>query len=514
MAEEPEKRKRKRSPVNEVFIEHSKILPQAVDLEEVILGALMLEAESKDCKKAIMIIKPEFFYKEAHQVVFKAIFSLKEKDHPIDILTVVEELRSTGELDLVGGPYYIGCLINRISSSKHILFHSYIIHRKYIQRELINIFSSGTKDGYEDTVDPLDQIEDVTEKLNDLRINRFTKVTEDALSVAEKFEEAILHKDGPQSAIYFTYKTGHDRLDSIASWGFAKIFLVGGEAKHGKTKFVSEVLFKLLENHGENIGIKWFSLEDPSSDILAGYCSSKVFVSAEDLKGRNFDIGLRPVIKDHLKEFKEYDVDFYDNSVSIKEAMSQFELFSSGADKQGKNREDKLCICVIDNLLSLTDKDRFENNIAGLTDYVLGKVLECKQRTKGMFIVLHHFKVDHMRKDNLATGYRPTLLSLKGSDAVKRVPNVVLLVNYPTMHKDLTSQYHEDARDNLERLFIVDAAASRGTGNKDSKALIHMFCNLDYNVFKEIKLLPKTVNKDKEIEKEHTPFDPKDPVPF
>ena len=151
-------RKRARKPnLNEIFVEHGKIPPQALDLEEAVLGAMMLEKDK--LATVIDILKPEVFYKTEHQLIYGAIQRLFAQIKPIDILTVTEDLRQSGELDQVGGPYYIAMLTNRVASSANIEFHSRILLQKHIQRELIRISSTIIKDAYEDTTDVFDLLD-------------------------------------------------------------------------------------------------------------------------------------------------------------------------------------------------------------------------------------------------------------------------------------------------------------------------------------------------------------------
>jgi len=114
-----------------------KLPPQATDLEEAVLGALMLEKDA--LSSVIDILKGEVFYDARHQKIFKAIHLLFEKSSPVDILTVTAQLRQLGELEMIGGAYYITELTNRVASAANIEFHSRIIIQKFIQRELIRI---------------------------------------------------------------------------------------------------------------------------------------------------------------------------------------------------------------------------------------------------------------------------------------------------------------------------------------------------------------------------------------
>ena len=115
----------RKTGVNDLLMEHGKIPPQALDLEEAVLGAMMLE---KDKLSAVIeLLQPEVFYKTEHQLIFAAIRRLFAQVKSVDILTVTDELRQTGELDMVGGPYYIAMMTNRVASSANIEYHARII---------------------------------------------------------------------------------------------------------------------------------------------------------------------------------------------------------------------------------------------------------------------------------------------------------------------------------------------------------------------------------------------------
>src|SRR5687768_17065475 len=164
---------RRRPSIDLSTMVYGKVPPQAKDLEEAVLGAIMLEKTAFDT--VVEILKPECFYVEAHQRIYRAMQSLQQKNQPIDILTVVEELKSRGELDLVGGPYYVTRLTNSVVSSANIETHSRIILQKFIQRELIRISGEIIGDAYEDTTDVFDLLDDAESKLFEITNNHLRK---------------------------------------------------------------------------------------------------------------------------------------------------------------------------------------------------------------------------------------------------------------------------------------------------------------------------------------------------
>ena len=125
----------------------------------------------------IEILKPECFYVEAHQRIFRAMQSLANKSQPIDILTVVEELRFKEELEMVGGPYYVTKLTNAVVSSANIEAHARIILQKFIQRELIRISGEIIGDAYEDSTDVFDLLDDAESKLFEITNNHLGRTS-------------------------------------------------------------------------------------------------------------------------------------------------------------------------------------------------------------------------------------------------------------------------------------------------------------------------------------------------
>src|SRR6186997_2475784 len=163
---------------------YGKIPPQAKDLEEAVLGAIMLEKNAFDV--VIEILKPECFYVDAHQRIYRAMQGLAQKNKPIDILTVSEELKTREELEMVGGPYYVTKLTNAVVSSAHIETHARIILQKFIQRELIRVSGEIIGDAYEDSTDVFDLLDDAESKLFEITNNHLKKNFDELPAVLAK----------------------------------------------------------------------------------------------------------------------------------------------------------------------------------------------------------------------------------------------------------------------------------------------------------------------------------------
>lgn len=153
-----------------------KVPPQAIELEEAVLGALMLEKDA--LTSVIDILKVESFYKEAHKVIFQAILDLFTESQPIDLLTVTTQLRKNGALEVAGGAFYITELTSKVASAANIEFHARIITEQSIKRELIRISSTIQKDAFEDTTDVFELLDAMEQSLFEISEKIFEKITQ------------------------------------------------------------------------------------------------------------------------------------------------------------------------------------------------------------------------------------------------------------------------------------------------------------------------------------------------
>jgi replicative DNA helicase len=257
-----------------------KLPPQAIDLEESTLGALMLEKNA--LTKVIDILHPESFYKDSHRIIFQAIRKLFERSEPIDILTVTNELKKSGELDLVGGPYYITQLTNRVASAANIEYHARIILQKHIQRELIRISSDTIKDAYEDTTDVLQLLDRAEKNLFEIAKGNISRNYQDmSTMVSEAYrqiEAARLHGTGVTGV-----QSGFTDLDRITSgWQKSDLVVLAARPGMGKTAFV----LSLARNAaiGFNRAVAFFSLEMSSVQLVQRLISSETGIPSDKLR--------------------------------------------------------------------------------------------------------------------------------------------------------------------------------------------------------------------------------------
>jgi replicative DNA helicase len=263
---ERERKQRRKSSLDLGTMVYGKVPPQAKDLEEAVLGAIMLEKSAFD--SVVEILKPECFYVEAHQRIFRAMQSLSNKSQPIDILTVAEELKFKEELEMVGGAYYVTKLTNAVVSSANIEAHSRIILQKFIQRELIRISGEIIGDAYEDSTDVFDLLDDAESKLFEITNNHLRKNFDTLDSVLVKTIQRIedlRHKNEDVTGV----PSGFPSLDRITyGWQNTDLIILAARPAVGKTAFALNLARNAVMHSGKPTPVALFSLEMSAGQLV------------------------------------------------------------------------------------------------------------------------------------------------------------------------------------------------------------------------------------------------------
>lgn len=271
---------KKRSSLTSLVSGLGKLPPQALDLEEAVLGALMLEKNA--LSEVIDILKPESFYKESHQKIFQAIYNLFQKTSPIDLLTVVAELRQMGDLEIVGGAYYITQLTDRVVSAANIEFHARIISQKYIQRELIKVSTEIINASYDETSDIFDLLDHAEKSLFDIAQNnlrRDSRKMDDIMREAITSLELLRDRTDGLTGI----PSGLTALDRMTSgWQPSDLVIIAARPAMGKTAFVLSVARNAAVDHQRPVAV--FSLEMSSVQLVNRLIAGETEIEQEKLK--------------------------------------------------------------------------------------------------------------------------------------------------------------------------------------------------------------------------------------
>jgi replicative DNA helicase len=268
-----DRKSRRKSSIDLSTMVYGKVPPQAKDLEEAVLGAIMLEKSAFD--SVIEILKPECFYVDAHQRIYKAMQGLQQKNQPIDILTVVEELKMREELEVVGGPYYVTKLTNSVVSSANIETHARIILQKFIQRELIRISGEIIGDAYEDSTDVFDLLDDAESKLFEITNNHLRKNFDSIDQVLVKTVQRIEDMRNRQEDITGV-PSGFVSLDRVTyGWQTTDLIILAARPAVGKTAFALNLARNAALHPTKPTPVAVFSLEMSAGQLVQRILSAE-----------------------------------------------------------------------------------------------------------------------------------------------------------------------------------------------------------------------------------------------
>ncbi len=234
-----------------------KIPPQAIDVEEAVLGAVMLESEAY--YKVAPLLNSGCFYKDEHRILYETVAELASGNQKIDLLTVTRRLKDKNLLEQVGGPTYVTKLTSRVVSAAHIEHHARIIYDKYFARQVIAFASRLQAAAFNDSSDDLDTIYSIeTRAIDDLMLGAtgMVHIKEVLKKTTKELEKAqIKIKDGKTTGL----PTGFVDLDKITGgWQPTDSIVIAARPSMGKTAFAL-ALAKAAAQRKEPVNI--FSLE-------------------------------------------------------------------------------------------------------------------------------------------------------------------------------------------------------------------------------------------------------------
>ena len=262
-----------------ISLKQGKLPPQAIELEEAVLGAMLIDKKGVD--EVIDLLEPEAFYKSSHKNIFESIFRLFQNSQPIDLLTVSADLRKNGKLESIGGDYYLVHLTQKVASSAHIEFHARIILQKYIQRSLIRISNEIIESSYKESVDVFDLLDEAETKLYDVaqgNIKKSSYTAQNLVMLAKKKIEEIANKDGLSGVA-----SGFEKLDLLTSgWQPSDLIIIAARPGMGKTALTLSMARNMAVT--KQTPVAFFSLEMSSVQLITRLISSETGLSSEKLR--------------------------------------------------------------------------------------------------------------------------------------------------------------------------------------------------------------------------------------
>src|SRR4051812_3215257 len=429
-----DRKNRRKSSIDLSTMMYGKVPPQAKELEEAVLGAIMLEKSAFD--NVVEILKPECFYVEAHQKIFKSFQSLAQKSLPIDILTVVEELKTIEELDVVGGPYAITKLTNVVVSTANIEAHARIILQKFIQRELIRISGEIIGDAYEDSTDVFDLLDEAESKLFEITNNHLRRDYASIDTVLVKTISRIEDLRTRQDEITGV-PTGFSILDRITyGWQPSDLIILAARPSVGKTAFALNLARNAALHPTKPTTVGFFSLEMSASQLVQRILSAESEIMMEKIaRGKLEEHEYQQLHKRGITRLEKAPI-FIDDTAALNIfefrakarrlvnkhhvgliIIDYLQLMSGSGDRNG-NREQEIST-ISRNLKALAK----ELNIPILALSQLSRAVETRKESK-----------------------MPQLSDLRESGAIEQDADMVMFIYRPEYYENFTNENGESTR--------------------------------------------------------------------
>ncbi len=419
-----------------------RIPPQAIDAEMAVLGSMLLDSEA--VSDALEILKPEHFYKEAHQKIFDAMKTLVDRGQAVDIVTVSEELKKNNLLAQLGGEVYLTQLVDKVATAAHAKHYAEIVYKKYVVRDLIRTATGLVQRCYkEEDDDPQILIDSAADQIYKLsqkqKLSGFIAAKDLAPEVMDILEKAIKTKNSIQGV-----PTGLDAFDHRTG-GLRKsdLIILGARPSQGKTALALNIAHHACVNCG--IPVAFFSLEMGRQSIFERMIGAAAMVEIHKLRTGWMDKSKWGDLTRELGRLAAAPFYIDDTSgISITELRMRSRRLASELKKQGK----ELGLIVIDYLQLIRGGERrVESRQQEVSE--ISRMLKDLARTLNV-PVLALSQLSRKNEDKARTDNKPQLSDLRESGSIEQDADVVALI-----HRDWYYKREDESLKNKATLIIA-----------------------------------------------------------
>lgn len=408
--------------INEMY---GRMPPQAVDIEEVVIGALLIDSDA--ILLVIDILSPDSFYKPEHKKIYAALQKLSQNQHAIDILTVSEELKKTNELESIGGVSYLSFLTSKVATGAHLEFHARIIQQKFIQRELIQASSEIQKMSY-------DTSEDVNELIN-FAEQRIFEISEGSIKKETRKIDDLLAT--AMSSIYEASKredqllgvpSGFSEIDRLTSgWQPSDLIIIAARPSMGKTAFVLSMARNMAVDHNAPVAI--FSLEMSNLQLVNRLISAEVEIPSDKIKTGRLEKHEWTQLETRIKTLEVAPI-FVDDTPAIS-------IFEVRAKARRLVQSHKVSAIIIDYLQLMTAGVNMKGNREQEVSTISRSLKAIAKELNVPIIALS--QLNRSVETRSTSDKRPQLSDLRESGAIEQDADLVLFIHRPDyygLHED------------------------------------------------------------------------------
>jgi len=457
---------RKKSTETQTVSDYGRLQPQAVDFEEAVLGAIMIE---KDAYSLISdILRPESFYEHRHQLIYKAVTDLAIQEKPIDILTVKEQLEKNNDLDDIGGPFYITQLSSRVASSANIVYHAQIIAQKFLARQLISYTSKIQSKAFDTTLDVDDLMQEAEGQLFDIAQKN---LKQDYTQINPVIEEAYkqLRKAASRTDGLSGLESGFTELDKVTGgWQKSDLIIIAARPAMGKTAFALSMAKNIAVDYKKPCAV--FSLEMSNVQLVNRLMSNVCEIPGDKIRNGQLANYEWSQLDYKLKEL--IDAPLY---VDDTPELSIFEFRTKA---RRLVREHKVEMIMVDYLQLMNANGAGYNSRQEEVSTISRSLKGLAKELQIPIIALSQLN----RSVETRTGAgneskRPQLSDLRESGAIEQDADIVIFIHRPEYYHIFTDSQGKDMRGMAEIIIAKHRNGSTGDVNLKFKNELAKFQN-------------------------------------
>lgn len=372
------------------------------------------------------ILKPECFYDKSHELIYQAVVSLAMNQRPVDMLTVTEQLKKQGDLDAVGGPYYISLLTSKVASSSHIEYHARIIAQKFLARELISFSAQIQGKAFDETIDVEDLMQEAEGKLFEISQrnikNVATQIDQIIVSAKDLMKKAAQQAEG-LSGIH----SGFHSLDNITfGWQNSDLIIIAARPSMGKTAFALSMVKNMAVHY--NTPVAFFSLEMSSIQLVNRLITNVTSIPAEKIKTGKLEDYEWEQFDIKIKELMGAPI-YLDDTASL----SVFELRTKA---RRLVREHKIKCIIIDYLQLMTASGMNVGSREQEVSIISRSLKGLAKELNIPVIALSQLNRNVETRQGIE-GKRPQLADLRESGAIEQDADIVCFIHRPEKYNIL-----------------------------------------------------------------------------
>ncbi len=458
--------------VSERGAAQGRIPPQAVDIEEQVIGAMLLEKEA--ISKVIEVLGEEAFYSEKNRKIYQVLLSLFERSEPADSITVAEELRRRGQLEAAGGEAYLVELTVKVTSGANVEYHARIVLEKALMRKLIGESSAIAARAYsqtEDAFDLLDEAEQAIFKISEWRLKRNYVSMDKAVHDTLEMLESIHGKHGGVTGV----PTGFRDLDTLTGgWQNSDLIIVAGRPSSGKTAFALSLASNAAMHKIKSTPVGIFSLEMSTQQLIMRLLCAEARVDAHAVRtGRlpeddwkRLSIGAGRLAKANI---------FVDDSASLG-------ILELRAKARRLKAEHNIGLVIVDYLQLMQGPKSAENREKEIS--AISRSLKALAKELNIPVVALS---QLSRAVEGRTDKRPILSDLRESGAIEQDADVVMFVHRPEMFLDPKSEKAAEAQGKAD---IIVGKQRNGPIDDVTLAFVHRYAKFENLALPSFEQLP------------------------